>query len=888
MTQDNRRNLRSDIWRESVSEEVTEELSFHIEMRAREMEARGVPLEEARRRAAARFGDLRHVQAECEHIGGRREADMKRNTFWSELRQDVHFALRQMRAAPGFSALVIGTLALGIGASTTIFSAVNAVVLRPLDFPHEDRVVLMREGWEGRASDVSPGSYMDWKAQGTLFSAMAAVDWDNYVITNGDLPDRVLGSAVTSDYFRVFSTQPMLGRTFTSEDEAPGAPRVLVLSHASFASRFNSAPNIVGSDVRLNGEPARIIGVMPEKFDPLQAGEALWVPLSITAEQIANRGSHYLHVVALKKSGVTDANLGQQLARIHDGEEALYPDEYGNRSIMTIPMREAVLGDVGGRLYLLLGAVLVVLLIACANIANLLLARGASRQKELAVRGALGAGRARILRQLLTENLVVSFVTVLVSVAVAFAGSRMIVRFAPGDIPRITETRVDATVLLFALMIGVFSSILFGLAPALRAMRADLQSSLRSGGRDANGVIRDWLRSTLVTAEVAMSVLLLVGAGLLIRTSVNAGRVKTGFRVEGVLAARVTLPAQTYADPQRALGAFTSMIDATSAEPGVTKVAASSLPPVTSGGNEMFLNPSERPQTRENASIARLRIISPHYFDVLDIPLLQGRAFNERDVRSSEHVTIISADLAKQMYPNESAIGKRFACCEGDAEHPAFRTIVGVTPPLRTRGAMVEPDPEFYIPVAQTPPDAWDWTQRTMTIVAVGNGGNDALVRGIRNGVKRVDASVPVYSIATVGDALRGMAATARFNTMLLASLGILGLTLAGVGIYGVVSYFVNLRGREIGVRMALGATSRSVVTLMIGQALVPVITGLLIGAVAAFGASRLIAASLFNVSTTDPVTFGAVTAGLLTVALLAIVVPARRAARVAPSQALM
>ena len=882
-----RKNLRSDIWRESVADEVGEELAFHVEMRARELVTKtGITIEEARKIATARFGDMRSVQSECETIGSRRDRDMKRTTLWSEFIQDARYALRQIRSTPAFSLLVIGTLALGIGATTTIFSALNAVVLRPLAFENPDRVMYLTEAYEGETGDVTAGNFVDWRKQATLFDAVAAIDWGNYVVSTGNTPDQVLGAAITPEYFTVYGVQPIMGRAFTAEDAQPGAARTVILSHHEYAQRFRSDPSVVGTDITVNGEPARIIGVMPANFDPLLINEDIWVPLHIPAELIAQRGSRYLDVVGLVKAGTSESSVAQQLQQIAQRQAELYPNENKGRTISAQPIRSLIVGDYNKLLFLLLGSVGIVLLIACANVANLLLAKGASRQKELAVRGALGAGRPRLMRQLFAENLILALVTVAVSIPVAALASKLIVAYAPAGIPRIAETRIDGVVLAFALVVGIMSSLIFGLVPVMRAMRLDLQSTLRNGGRDARGTIRDWLRSSLVTAEVALSVLLLIGAGLMIRTSMKASGVDPGFRMDGVVAARVTLPEQSYPDPQQTASAYQQMVDRIAQLPGVQHAAASSLAPIATAGNEMFMNPEGKPNTNDNAVIARMRIISPQYLNAMGIELLRGRHFDSRDVRSGQLVTIVSEELAEKLWPGENAVGKRVACCEGDEANPNYKTVIGVARGIRTRGPMLPPDAEFYMPLAQVPPDAWNWLSRSMTVIATGTA-TAPLVDAVRAGVYEVDPSVPVYDVTTLQDALRGMLAPARFSTLLLSLLGALGLVLAATGVYGVVSYFVNLRRKEIGVRIALGASAASVFGLMLRQALAPVAAGLALGAGAALVATRLLTAALFDVTPTDPLTFAVVLAGILAVSAGAVLIPARRATQVPPTQAL-
>ena len=884
---DQRRNLRSDLWRETVAEEVGAEFDFHVEMRARELIARGHTAEDAKRIAVARFGDIREVRAVCEDIGGRRERDMKRTTYWSELAMDIRYAFRQIRSTPAFTALVVGTLALGIAATTTIFSAVNAVVLRPLGYPDPDRVLFVNEVWQEQEGSASIGNFLDWRAQTTAFEQIGAINWTAFNLAGDDEPEQVNGGRASYDYFSVFRTQPALGRLFTADDDRPGAPRVVLLSHGLWMRRYAGDAAIVGKSMQIDGEPATIIGVMPPTFDPMLNGEQLWVPAAYLPERIEKRDEHYITVVARLKAGVTQAAAQQQLNAIAKTAQERFPQANAGRTVKLSAVQDILIGEtLRQRLFLLLAAVGVVMLIACANVANLLLARGAARQKELAVRGALGAGRARIMRQLLTENLLLAMITVVVSVAIAGGLIRVIVGFAPAAIPRIAETRIDARVLLFALVTGTISSFVFGLAPALRAARVDLQETLRTGGRDARGMIRDWLRNALVVAEVALSVLLLIGAGLLIRSAIEAGRVDPGYRTTGVVTGQVSLPGARYGTPAQVASAFQRISDNLSQQPGVTHAAVASQAPLGPGGNSNGIVPEGAPMDAAHAVDSRLHIVSSGYFSALGIDIAQGRDFNAGDVRGAARATIISKALAETLFPGENPIGKRVVCCEGSHEDPMWKTVVGVTGDLKSRGPTTDVRPEFYLPLAQAPDAAWDWLNNSMSVVAAGEAPAAQLIDAARAAVLSVDAQVPLSGVTTLEDALRLTMAPARFNTLLLTILGFLGMALAAIGIYGVVSYFVNLRTQEIGVRIALGASAGSVIRLMTRQALLPVCGGLLFGVAGALAATRVLQQSLYNVVPTDPVTFASVVAALLVVAAVAIVIPARRATRVPPTQA--
>jgi predicted permease len=628
-----------------------------------------------------------------------------------------------------------------------------------------------------------------------------------------------------------------------------------------------------------------VIGVMPSNFDPSASGEELWVPIAFTPERRAEHDEHYLLVTALLKPGVSLAQAQAEMEPIARRIGELFPDAVRG-GVHVASLSEVLIGDFRQRLLILLGAVGFVLLIACGNVANLLLARGAARAKEIAIRAAIGAGRGRIVRQLLTESAVLALVSAAVGLALAYGAIRVLVAAAPDGIPRLGETRIDGVVLLFALGLATLSSVVFGLVPALRAARQDLQVTLRDGGRGM-GTARDTVRTGLIVSEVALALTLLVGAGLLIRSAMHLQSVAPGFDTTGVLTARLALPQATYGEPAHVARTFKSIVEQLRQAPGVRAAAVVSQAPMGPGGGSNGLVPEGKPLTMENTIDSRLRIITPEYLTAMRIPLKRGRLFTDRDVAGGERVMIVSEALARRAWPNEDPIGKRIACCEGAPDDPRWKTVVGVVGDVRSDGPTVEVGPEFYLPIDQIPPEAWDWIQRTMTLVVRGESAPAALTSAMRGAVRAVDPSLPLYRIATMSEALRASTAQARFNTLLLASFGAIGLLLAAAGIYSVIAYFVSMRTHEIGVRMALGATTRDIVTLMTWQGLRPVFIGVAIGAVTAFATTRLLRGSLYGVSATDPLTFAGVVVVLVAVGLVATLIPARRAMRVEPTRAL-
>jgi putative ABC transport system permease protein len=881
--------LRSLLWKSSVEDEVDAELEFHVEMRTRELIAQGMDATAARAAAEARFGDIRDVNAACRSIGNQREREMRRTEYMSELLHDLRFACRQLIKAPTFTLVAVLTLALGVGATTAIFSAVEAVVLRPFPYPTADRLAFLFSAWRGQDGAVSAGDFTDWRKRSTSFAAMAAVGFTGVTVAQGDSPDRITGAQVSGDMFRVFGVQPQLGRVFTAEENAPGHDGVVILSDGLWRRNYAADRSVIGRSIVLNQRPYTVVGVMPRDFEPTDSHEELWLPIAFTPDRIAQHDEHYLTVVARLKPGVTLLAASRELDAISTQLQAEFPRTNKERGSVVRPLADTIIGDYRPRLFVLLGAVSCVLLIACGNVANLLLARGAARSRELAIRTAIGAGRGRIVRQLLTESLVLSLVATLAGLAMAWAGIHLLVGAAPPSIPRLASTHIDGWVLLFSLGLAVASSVVFGLVPAVRSARGDLQSTLREGGRTSLSSTRDVVRGVLVMAEVGIALTLLVGAGLLIRSALYLNRVNPGFDMHGVLTASVALRPTAYKEgAEESRQSFARMVTELETRPGIAAAAVTSQAPMGPGGNSNGIVKEGDAMDITHAVDARLRMVSPGYLSVMRIPLVAGRDLDDRDIHGGLLVTVVSASLAKRLWPTESAIGKRVVCCEGAPDDPRYKTIVGVAADVRSRGPAVDVGPEFYLPIAQAPDESWSWTNRTMTIVARAQRGDAAsLTPAMRAAVRSVDPTIPVYNIATMQSRLGDSMAESRFHLMLLVTLGVVGLLLAAAGIYSVIAYFVTLRTHEIGVRMALGATPGDIVRLMTWQGMQPVVAGAVLGAMMAAWAARLLRGSLFGVGVNDPTTFLAVTGVLMLVALLATLIPARRATAVDPTTAL-
>jgi predicted permease len=872
-------------WRPRVSDEVDEELSFHFEMKVRDLIARGVDPVTARRQAEQQRGDVARIRTCLQALGTKRNQQMQRTQYFGELRQDLAFTLRQLVKNPGFTAVAVLTLALGIGATTAIFSAVYAVVLQPLPLPNPSRLLLVGEVWEGKPQVMSVGNYVDTNAAVPDFdNGLAAVNYANYNLADETAPERVVGAKVTANYFDVMGVRPMFGRTFTADEDRPGNDRVVVLSHRLWTRRFGGKDSAVGRPLRMNGVAYEIVGVMPEAFDMSIDSEELWTPIAFTPAQRAMHDEHYLAVYGRLKPETsrqqTQSKLDAVAARLrHD-----FPKDDETVSFGMLPFVEQFVGDVRQRLLTLLAAVGLVLLIACGNVANLLLARGAARAREIAVRTALGAGRGRIVRQLLTESVVLALSAACAGLLFARGFLAGVIAWSPTNVPRLEQASIDPVALGFAIAIALLSSVLCGLAPALRASRQDVQSGLRDGGRGSTGGLRDRLRGTLIVAEVALSLLLLVGAGLLIRSAIALQRTDTGFDPRGVLSARVTLPTTSFTEPAHIVETLRRINEAAASVPGVSSAAISSYAAMGGGGGTNGLVPEGREPVAANFINSTLRVITPSFFDTMGVRIVKGRNFNQDDRAGGQRVMIVSARLAAVAFPGQDPIGKRISCCEAGPN--GFKTIIGVAGDIRSRGPAVAPRPEFYLPIAQVPDVAWSWN-RTMYVLVRTTGNPSALVQALNTAVAQVDRDLPLFDVKTMDERLARSLATSRFNTLLLTLLGAIGLALAATGIYGVIAYFVSQRTQEIGVRMALGASAASVVRLVLGQALRPVAIGAVLGVAAALGGSRVLSSQLFGVSPTDPLTIAAVLATLIGVAVVASTVPARRAAAIDPTRAL-
>jgi putative ABC transport system permease protein len=805
------------------------------------------------------------------------------------LLQDVRYSFRMLRKSPMLMAVAILTLALGIGANTAVFSVINAVLLRPLPYAKGDRIFLVTETWrEQGGGDVSAGNFNDWKAQSTVFAAMTALQPASFNLASSGSAERVAGSKVSTDFLETFGIQPVRGRFFTPEENQPGHDQVVVLSEKLWRSQFGSDPDILGKTVQVDAVANTVVGVLPAWFDPIVNNDQLWKPIAFTGSRMAEHDDHYLIVLGRLKPGVTEKQAQSELDVIAGNQQKRYPVDDAERGIALMSLSSVLVRDIKPVLLLVMGAAGLVLLIACANIANLQLARGRARRQEIAIRRALGADRSRVVRQMLIESLTVSAVGAAAGLLLAYWGAHWLTQAAPANIPRISETRLDATTLGFAILLVPLSGLISGIIPALRAGSSSLNETFKQhSGTISKGLAHDRTRSAIVASEIALAMMLVVGAGLLIHSAVLLQKVKLGFDPQGVLVGRVSLPVSQFKDPETNKQVLEGMVERIKAMPGVSAAAVVSRAPMRGGGSNGLV-PEGRPMEPASAIDSRLRLVSPEYFKVMRVELKRGRLFSDHDVRSSPKVMVINQTLARIAFPGGDAVGKRIACCEPGPDHvPMWHEVVGVVGDVQGWGLDQQVRPEFYLPLQQAPAEFWTWVQNSVDLVARSGSDPVTLAAPMRQAVAQIAPGVPVYEVSTMTRSIALSRETTDFNSFLLLLFTAVALLLAAVGIYGVLSYAVAQRTHEIGIRMALGATRENVLRLVLKGGLRIAAAGLFCGAVGAVLSNRLFARLLFGVKPLDAVSFAAAAGVLLLVSLLASYVPARRATQVDPIVAL-
>src|SRR5687768_4673317 len=764
------------------------------------------------------------------------------------LLRDIRYGIRSLVKRPGFTVIALIALALGIGANTAIFSLVNAVLLRPLPFEEPDRLVWM---WgnirnaTNRAS-VSPPDFLDYRHENRTFEEFAASFTMPLALnlTGSGEPERLSAAGITGNYFQALGAKPILGRTFVLENEKPGNDQVVMLSYALWQKRFGGDPAIVGKTITLDGTTREVIGVMPQHFNfPRAAG--LWIPINFDIDpDMKLRKAHFMRPIGKLKEGVTIAQAQADLDLIAGRLEEQYPESNTGWGLRLVSLREQLVGNTRPTLYILLGAVGFVLLIACANVANLLLVRAAARQKEIALRTALGAGRFRIVRQMITESVLLALVGGALGTLLAFWGVDLLVTLSADNIPSTAQVGIDATVLGFTLLISLFTGVLFGLAPALRTMNLNLIDSLKEGGRSGSeGARRNRTRSVLVVIESAVAVMLLVGAGLLVRSLIQLQNTSPGFDAHNVMTMNLTLSREKYSTPEKASSFFQELEGRVSGLPGVESVGLVTELPLSGQLNDMpFTVEGRPPVTIDQAFDADFRRVNQHYLSTLRIPLLRGRNFTEQEVRQSAKVLLISELLASQVFPNEDPLGKRLIFVMS----PQPWEIIGIVGDIRDRALETQPFPAMYLPT---------YANGRTNLVIRTQGDPTSITAAVRKEVHAIDPDQPVADVKTMEQWVDTAVAAPRYRTVLLGLFALLALVLASTGIYGVMSYSVAQRTHEIGVRMALGARQLDVLKLVVRQGMGLVLVGVAVGLVGAIALTRVMASLLFGVGAKDPLT---------------------------------
>jgi putative ABC transport system permease protein len=800
-----------------------------------------------------------------------------------EMMQDLRIGWRALRSQPGFTLVAVLTLALGIGAATLIFSVVNAVLLRPLSFPNSQNLLRVEErhGQVG-TSNLTYASFLDLGAETSSIERLAAARFTTTNLTDGGDPESISSLLVSTGYFSTLGISPIIGRAFLAEDDQPGSARVVIISHGLWQRRFGADPNVIGRTIKADGGSATVIGVMPPNFRtgyPFNWQYDLWSPLIAGGSLRTNRRSHLLGVIARLRPGFTPEQAHADLSAIARRIEEQHPGVDGPElGFAVVGLQDRIVAPQRQALLVFLCAVGLLLLIACANVANLLLARATARAREMAIRTALGAGRWRLTRQLLTESALLAGLGGAAGVGLAALGARFAATLDPGNFPRINEVNLDWRVLGFAFFVSLVTGLLFGLAPVMQLPSSSLSVALKEGGRGTAGLSRGWLRRTLVVSEIALALVLLIGAGLLVSSFVRLMQVGRGLDPSNVLTVNLNLPFSKYSTGAQQTLILQRMLESVRTAPGVQSAGLTLTLPFAGGPATDFEIVGRPPSTAGHESLADIRVIDTDYFRTLRIPLQMGRVFSERDTADAPRAMIINQEMARQHWPGENPIGRRVTM--KDWGPPMTGEIVGVVGDVKADGLDSETRPMIYWPYPQFP--------QIYNVLVIRTGGDPlGVVEAVKNRIWAVDREQPLSRIRTMENLIDTTIATRRFNMLLFGVFAGFALTLAAIGVYGVISYTVAQRTHEIGIRLALGARARDVLGLVLKQGVSLALAGIGIGLAASFALTRLMTSLLFGVSAYDPATFVFISCGLLGIALLASFLPARNATRVDPMVAL-
>jgi predicted permease len=857
--------------------ELDEEIESHLQLHIEDNLRLGMSPEEARRQALLGLGGVESMKEAYRD---------QRGLPWLEMfRQDIRYGARQLRKNPGFTTVAVLTLVLGIAANTAIFSVVNALLLRPLPYADSDRLVMLSvKGTDGEVGNADFTTFVDWQERSRSFERMALITSWGGVMTGQGEPERVEGLRVSADYFRLLGMAPMLGRDFKPEEDRPDTWFVVMLSHALWQRRFNSDPNIIGKPIKVSDQTFTVVGVMPPGFEDLLAANfyqpaQIWVPVGYDVTQPwACRTCRHLFAFARLKPGVAFEQAKVEMDTVMQVMMREHPESYAHPGIAMITLQDKLVGEMRRTLLVLLAAVGFVLLIACANVANLLLARANQRSREIALRLALGARPWRIVRQLLTESLMLSTLGAGLGLLLAMLGTELLVRLSPATMLKLQGAKTDGRVLGFTLLVSLVTGVLFGLFPALQASKSDVQLTLKESGKSSPSVRQNRLRGLLVVTEIALALVLMVGAGLLIRSFARILSVTPGFEQRNLLTMLVPATGARYKQDEQVVAFYRNVLDRVRTLPGVEAAGIVSVLPFSANYDNCGFFIEEKPLANPaEAPSARRYGVSPDYLRAMGIPLLRGRQFNERDNANAPLVVLISKTAAERNWPNKDPIGKRIRL--GGPED-ALRTIVGIVSDVCQQGLDDRPRMQAYVPHAQ-------WVGSDMTLVIRTSVDPVSLTAAVRKEIRAVDASLPVYQIATMRQLISASVAQRRFTLLLLGVFAAVALLMAAIGIYGIISYSVVQRKQEIGIRMALGAQRHEVVQLVLGQGFRLMLLGLALGVAGAFALTRVLEHLLFQTNTSDPLTFVLVIVTLCAAATIACWLPARRAAKVDPMVAL-
>jgi putative ABC transport system permease protein len=871
--------LRALLRRPKAERDLDEELRYHIDQQTEQNIRLGMNPEEARFAAHKAFGGVEQAKE--------RSRDARGVRWLEDIWQDLRFGARMLLKKPGFTLIAVSTLALGIGANTAIFTVVNAVLLRPLPYTEADRLVqIMRRAWFGQSEAVSGSTFLFWQQHNQVFEAMAAFDLlgTGSSLTSGGEPEHVSKLRVSADYFRVLGASPALGRSFTFEEDRPGGTNVAVISNSLYVRRFGGDPSILGKTISLSGEPHTIVGVMPPDFVCRPSAD-IWVPLRPVFKSLDDAGAQFV-VLARLKAGASLIHAQIDMKRVGEQLGIEYPDLIVKEETpAVVSYHERLVGDVRPALLILFGAVDFVLLIACANVANLLLARATTRNKEIAIRAALGAGRLRLVRQLLTESTMLALAGGACGLLLSSWGLKGLLALTPGSLPQFSDVSIDGRVLTITLLIALITGILFGLVPALQMARTDLNSSLLEGsGRATVSARRARLRNILILVEISLSLVLLVGAALLTRTLVNLHEVNPGFDPHNVLTMKLSLAETKYDTTQAVMNLFRKVVERAEALPGVETAAFVTNLPMEQGTDQPFKIGGE-----DKVYIgSEFRAITPHYFRAMSIPLRQGRFFLEADDTSSADVVIINETLARKYFPYQNPIGRHLTITSGIVSHRPLE-VVGIVGDVREFGLDNPTQPTLYIPAAHILDSATQLLNKIFPAAFVMRTKVEpiSLKAALQKEVMAVDSMKSTFSVRPLEELMADSLARRRFAMLLLSIFAVIALFLATIGIYGVMSYSVSQRAHEIGIRVALGAQTRDVLWLVMGEGIKLAFLGVMTGLGGAWALTRLLRTLLFGVSATDLTTFAVIALFLIGVVLLACYLPAYKATKVDPLVAL-